>query len=328
MDLIRVQFESMPALKTLESLGLVILTLATTIQIGQQAKAFIQGGTPNFVTPIVEAAFVAAIVSNISWFGTSVAELANGLSASLLSGAKTDLFEVAFEQLAKGTGSISVFDLGNIFSLRTLLGTGSLALLLAMLVAKVVILDLLWPICFGLVILLGTVALPVGLLPGMGGFNGWSKNLIEVTLWPVIFAIIAALMTSAFGGYLDAASRIDLQSLLLPDPAQTLGPSPLVDTIRFWGICLVYMASLFASPFLAMFVTRGTPIGLAAGAALGVAVRLASGFASSGVSSMVGLAGQSPSFASSGVGRLMAAASGSKTSSLDQRRNDPPAARG
>ncbi len=274
MNVANVVWNNFPSFDAFQSLGLSILSLAFVLHIGRAALSAMRGGSIDVVTPLVHLALAAALVTSMRAFGGLLLSLVQGATQSILSGAGLSLFQTAFAKMNSSLPHLGLFEL---FSMRTLIVLASLSLYVWMYVLKVLMLDLLWPLLFSIVLVLGMVAIPVGLLPGQKAFSGWLKNLIEVCLWPVIFALLASMVCAAFSSFSFATQQISLPQLLAdqlrPEDAQQ-GPA-ITDLLAFNALCLCYLLSLLFSPVLAMMVTRGTPVGLAAAAMVSAGIKLA-----------------------------------------------------
>src|SRR5688572_21413070 len=123
--------------------------------------------------------------------------MAEQVAAQLFEQNDKRLLMTAYEHIVEQT-DMSFSPLLPGLSLRLLLGMGSMLLYIGMIVVKFMMIDVLFPMTFGLVLMLGVLAVPLSLFPGVSSISGWFKNLIEIALWPVIFQVLLALLVSSF----------------------------------------------------------------------------------------------------------------------------------
>jgi len=332
MTLGTVEFSNIPGLSTFRAVGLSLLSLAVLLQFLKQSFELIRGGSCDFITPLIKAAFIGIIVSNIQFFGTAVAEVANELAKAVGPGAEFAGLRIALQSSLVDIGEDSWLpSISSFFSMRAVMAVGFSWIVMLMYLAKIFVLDLLWPVCFSMVMILGTIGLPIGLMPGMGGFSGWIKNVVEVSLWPVVFAMLTALLAATAKNI--GSPEAVVAAVFSPESGGAeASVSAIFNLLRLAATCLLYIFILLFSPVIAMLATRGTPIGLVAGVAaqgaLGLAVtgagkaldRLAigprvAGLGHYGLNSMRRASGK--------LGSLLGDAPG-RSFSLDQRNNPSP----
>jgi hypothetical protein len=305
MSPIVVRLTDVPGFAALQGLGHRILGLALLLWLGVETYKLVTRGQCDYLTPVLRVGLGSALLASLPSLHATATSLFDGAASDLADANVLGLFVTAYEHMLQGaTGGPAsagqapgfldtVALVGQVFSFQGMMALGSVGLAVAMLVAKVLIIDLLWPLCLGLVMVLGTLAVPLGVLPGLGTLKGWLKNLIEVALWPVIFQLVVGLMASSFKGLLTAVRQVDFLQVF-SDP--TAPGDQLLLLTRWWALCLLYVLLLLLTPLLSMMVVRSTPVGVVGGIVAAQAARLAAG-------AVGGLAG-------GGLGKFVAGAAG------------------
>lgn len=280
MDVVQTLWLKLPFFSSYQSFGLKLLGIALMVNLFRQALRFSQGRSVDVISPLVHTMIIAAIISNMRLLGVDLIDGARRMSEGLTEGMTRSLFESVYDHVAKSAGEFSLMKLVDaVYSLRVIAVITSICLMFWMQFAEFIVLDILWPIFFLKVLLLGMFAMPVGMLFG-NPYTAWVKNFIEVILWPIIFSLMGALLVAAFDAYMGAMGKFSVENFV------KLAFNPLAKgeelatalnmLMKFNAACFVYIFMLFVSPILAMYVTRGTSVGQGATQALSGMVALAS----------------------------------------------------
>jgi len=80
--------------------------------------------------------------------------------------------------------------------------------LILVMVIKMLVIDVLWPVILGVVVFSGVIAVPIGVFPGVNSLKGWVMNLIEVSMWPIVFQIVITLLCATFATQLEDAKQL------------------------------------------------------------------------------------------------------------------------
>ena len=208
------------------------------------------------------------------------------------------------EGFALSASSFSTCHFGFMDAVKTLFNSATWLFFIASIsftllqVTKLVILDAIWPVLVIVVSFAGVFAIPLGLLPGIESFRGWIRSLIEVALWPIIIAMILAVMTATFKQTISETltaqpqeERIalvtcdDLRLMLqadetnpdrLRDPALRREQTSIIQKmLKMTALTIATILFLLGTPLLAGSLTRGQTAealgGLLGGKAAGVA---------------------------------------------------------
>jgi hypothetical protein len=317
-DLVLIQYHALPGLAYLQSLGSRVLSLALVLWLLVEMYRLLTRGSCDFVTPIVKIGIAIAVVQSIAGIGSALGSTAEGIGQSMFKASELELFGKAFSHAVGQVYDQSAWETVasfNIFSLKAALLLFACGLYLAMMVIKLLVIDVLWPICFGLVLVLGVLAVPLGVLPGSSA-RGWFRTLVEVALWPVIFQFMVAMMVGSFSGLLQQVVSMDVMSVFnqgvsigaAADAAQKLSQGVLV-LVKFWAMCVGYCLLGLATPVVAGMVMRSHPVGAAIGvAAFALGKLMALGGAAIGKTAL------GAKFASAGAGGGGAATGAATTS--------------
>jgi hypothetical protein len=306
-ELFAYHYHQIPGLTVLQGLAVKLLGLALVLWLLIELYRFITRGSADFVTPVVRVGLALLVVQSIGLVGDFFGGLAETASAQLFEQNDKRLLLIAYEHIVEKT-EVSFSPLLPGLSLRLLIGIGSMLLYIGMLVVKFMVIDVLFPLTFGLVLMLGVVAVPLSMFPGVSSISGWFKNLIEVALWPVIFQVLLALLVASFQGLLQRTASLDLGSALGDAAGRVSSDRSLAGLsqtefgvlLQFWGLCLGYMVMCLMTPIVAAMVIRSTPVGIVGGVAAAKSIDLMKAAIAGGVALIGGAAG-APAVAAAGA---------------------------
>jgi hypothetical protein len=268
----------LPGFGTLQHLGTRLFLVALLVWLLIELYRAIHGQAYDFVTPVMRVGLGVLLLQSLDALGAGLLTASTSLASAVADESKTALFGQAMAHALGSMGEQSwLTSIQNLFSLKGWMAMGAFGLYSGMLLAKFLVIDILFPLVFGLVLVLGTLAVPLSVFPGLGSLGGWFRNLVEVALWPVVFQVLVALMVGAFGAALENASRVDFQAVF--ESARTLGEtdapeSALLVAFRFWALCIAYTLLCLLTPLLAAKITRATPVSVLGGIVAAKAVAL------------------------------------------------------
>jgi len=280
-------------------LGVIAFVLLT-----KQLYLLVRGGTPDFTTPLVRVGIAGIALHAIPWVGGIVADIAMGLHTYLMEGGQTGVFIRALDAVQSAEHCTDAPEITTGFNLEYIswLLSGGARIGLAMLmlefsmsiagVARLIVIDIIYPIIFNLVLYFGAISIPIGFLQGGDPVKKWLLNLISVASWPVTFAMLVTVMSSLTAGALGAIAdgytglQCDMLVTALPEevaPGGTIsdiqntvslgsGLTTMVDansmfikqTIQMLAIIVVYCLILFFTPKISSLV-----VGAVSGSELG-----------------------------------------------------------
>lgn len=263
----------LPAFEMLSSVGLKVLALAFVVRVTIDAAAVLRGGGADWVSTIGKTAFTAILLANISYIGAWIEGVSAAMQAAFFDEAYFDSFASAYgatmDSLDCGSSSITGLMTGNIYSFLIWGVTGLVTM--AMFVLKLLVIDVAYPIVFGLVLIGGSISVPLGLFPGMDTTVGWIKNVLEVALWPVVFSILTSLILSMFGSTLNDivanAGQFGCESFANAAEAagepNGMGQDVVTGSFLFikWiTLCLAYCICVVMTPRLASLLMRSEAV--------------------------------------------------------------------
>ena len=334
------QYSQIPGLAMLQGLAAKLLALALVSWLLVELYRFLTRGSADFVTPVVRVGLAVIVVQSIGFIGDFFGGIAEQLSTQLFAQNDKQMLMVAYEHIVERT-DMSFSPLLPGISLRLLIAMGSMLLYMGMIVVKFMMIDVLFPLTFGLVLMLGVVAVPLSLFPGVSSISGWFKNLIEVALWPIIFQVLLALLVTSFQSLLQRTASLELGPALTEAATRVandrsvagLSQTELGVLLQFWGLCLGYMVMCLMTPIVAAMVIRSTPVGIVGGIIAAKSIDLMRAAIAGGVALIGGAAG-APAVAALGAsqaGGAMEAAvkptariDEADTKKIDRRSYAPP----
>ena len=207
--IVNIDFTVMPeGMGILKSLGTVILTSALGILLLIEFYKLIMHGNPDFITPIVKIGIGIFLINVIPSLGGELSGLVNTISVKML---KDDVLKIAAD--AMSAAMRSSVDLGMLEKANNVISPTTWTFLLVwltmygILIIKVVMIDILCPIMLALVIFGGYISIPIGMYPGTGTLKGWIMNVVEVSMWPVVFTVLTTLLFATFQGQLQTFQK-------------------------------------------------------------------------------------------------------------------------
>jgi len=299
--MVGVKLAALPVYSALAAFGQRVLVLGFVAWLLVETYRLVTKGQCDYFTPLARFAAGSVLLQALPKIHDEVAGALFEAGQKIGAQNTEQLFLRAYEHAIggsiaaqQGAGVLdAVSMLANVFSLQGMFALGSVGLALSMQVLKVLILHVLWPLCLGLVVAYGALAIPLGALPGMSTLKGWLKNLVEVAIWPLVFQTVVSLLVGSFDRTLTAVAQLDF-ARVFTDP--TAPARDIMTLVEWWAICWAYLLLCLLTPLLASMVVRSTPVGIIGGIVAAQAVRLAS----AGVGQLAG----------AGLGRFVAGAAG------------------
>ena len=209
-QLITSSYSEIQGFGVLKSLGTTLLSLALVIYMAVEMYKLILNGRADFLTPIIKIGAAIIILNSIvpigDFFSSSMYTMANALFEENVNALAAKAWAVAFDNVSDP----GFFDyIEAIFSPVAWICLLTYLQLVGVMVIKLVIIDILWPVMFGLVLFSGTLSVPIGVFPGVKTFRGWCLNMVEVGIWPITFQIITTLLFACFSGQMARLAEME-----------------------------------------------------------------------------------------------------------------------
>ncbi|MEQ8275140.1 MAG: hypothetical protein RKU31_15835 [Deltaproteobacteria bacterium] len=297
MDLVKIDTSM---LTPFLAMGRAILGLAFALWILRETFELATKGRCDFARPLIRVAFAYALLSALPTIGAWAASAAAEGGTTMFAANESRLFVAAYEhavqnQIGPAAEPGSTMEIlgavSSLFTVRGLVNQLSMIVYLGMQASKLVVLHVLWPVCLSLVVVGGTIAVPLGAIPGSKGIEGWIKNLVEVSLWPLVFNVILSLMVASLAGLLRQVQTIDFATLF--DPVE--GSQAVLIATRWWAVCIAYCLLVWFTPVVSALLVRSAPVAVLGGLIAAQMIRLgsmvATGAASAGLGRFAGAAG-------------------------------------
>jgi hypothetical protein len=301
----------LPIYDTLQTLGFALLSLAIIINAAKEALKLLQGQAADWVGLIVKSLLSVCVLTAIPTIGRTIVDISTGICNVILAEAQTPLVDRSF------AAAFSSFDCPTGLSItRTLFAGAANFVLLVSMLAKLIVLDIGWTIALHFVLYLGVLSIPASVFGG-GGVGGYFKGLWSVSTWPVIFAIIMAIIggmfPNDFKNVIDGKTKIDCgqitklreemkdnQSAAPVEPREDVGrkrfgysveKSGIWKVMRFVGVLGVLIVMLLSIPYLGMVAAGETSPGTMMGAMIGGGSKGRKGASAAGAAASVATGG-------------------------------------
>jgi hypothetical protein len=279
-DLSIIRYNELPGIEALQDIGCNVLALGLVVGIGIECYRVMRGGHVDLYGPAVRCMLGFFLLRTIPTLGAELFEIISSLSKGMGEESKLKLFGEAVgvamgKTKCETSGLVATMRL--LFTVQGWLAMLSSVLYVGMFVVKFLVIDILWPILFGLVVCLGVLSVPIGLFPGMNTIRGWFRNLIEIAVWPLVFEILVSMLATTFPKLIASMSAgevgFDCGSAVadasgVVATAAVLGEvsaNSYIATLQFMAICLGYVVLLLFTPFLCAMVVRGAPVSVVGG---------------------------------------------------------------
>ena len=234
-----------PAFASLKQIGYTVLSFGVLVQLVIQFYRHVTGQSAEFVTPLAKGVLGFALLGASERIGDAIYGAGMSLSESIAGDAQLAGLNAG---VTKAFDALNAdFGLTDLVSLKFWISLISLMFVLAAFVAKFAVIDVIFPVYFMLVVMMGGIAISLSFLPGVETARGWLLSLIEVSLWPVIFQVVVAMMASTIGSAIDISQALDTA-------VESGGYGPLIQSLAVL-FTLVFMC--LATPVLAARLARG-----------------------------------------------------------------------
>lgn len=193
----------------LQGTGYALIAIVFAVLLYKEYEKLAQGERPDFARPILHTFLATLLLGQVRWLGDLLAAVALAIAHDTFAAA-VDPFALLTTPLSKDQGEVGPKSFFAVLALPADLVFSAIArvLVFVSLVVKICVIDVLWRVYFSLQVLMGALALPFGLLPGGGGSLAYVRGMVQVALWPVVYACLIALMEAALNNsYADALAR-------------------------------------------------------------------------------------------------------------------------
>lgn len=270
----------LPIYDTLQPLAFALLSLAIVVNATKEALKMLQGQAADWIGLILKSLLSACVLGAIPTIGRTIVDISSALGNGLLEEAQGPLMDRAFAKAFKS------FDCPSGLSITRALFAflANLALFIS-LGAKLVIIEIGWPVALHFVLYMGVLSIPASLFGG-GGVGGYLKSLLSVSTWPIIFAIVVSAVGGFFGDTFqrvaDGKAKLDCRQVQKlrekikdekEDPTRynrdtgtgrfgyTFEKSGMWEVLRFLGVLLVLIVGVFSVPLFGMLAAGETSPG-------------------------------------------------------------------
>ena len=296
---IKIAFDQdLPGFKAMQQMGNVALSVFLLILLTIELYRLIVSGSADFFTPLFKVGSALLLINALVPLQSGISESLAGLSKMVLQKDVMAIASDAFSAAFSGVTDIGIWDVTKvIFSPVSWLFLLIFLAMCAIIIIKLVVIDILCPVMLALVIATGTISIPIGVLPGTGTFKGWVLNVLEIASWPIIFSLISMVLFASFQSNLkdmNANTMTELQkiyettqaSLKETEGAVAEGNAPALAAreqmenwmdqywmkfIKFLALACAYGLICLSTPMIARAVIRGESVGVMAAAVGGLA---------------------------------------------------------
>lgn len=248
-----------------ETLGLALVGFATSVLFVREALKWLRNQQPDFLGVFIAGAGAALLIVVIPRLGDELMR-AGSASLRMMEGRSAVLFEQAFRAAIRNQGDCSqlgVMDsLALLVSFRGWLLIASFLGLIAMMLIKLMVIDIAWKLVFTLVVVLAPVSISLGVFTETG-YGPLIRALAGVALWPVLFGVLLMLATAPQAHSLTAVKegRATLScSEVIEDAGEGGSDAPandLMSWVRFMASTWVMAVLTWKLPQLSAWVVGG-----------------------------------------------------------------------
>ena len=248
MDFVSFLSELAP-MDVVRRLGLVIMHVVFVLLLVRQVLQFLRNGTADFFTPLLHYIIGLLCISFLPEIGKALVHTTRQVSSVIYADQNiTEFLATEGQHYDKTTNGYEL----NAAFLHFLNGESWLRLIarmfiLAMLVLKVVLIDILWQVFFAMTTMLGAFTIPLSLMYGANALTAWFRSLLELMLWPIIYSVLMLIMNAV----ITDGDGFILSSDYLEEDLKRICAS--------WAVILL---TLF-TPFLARSMMRSEPLNAA-----------------------------------------------------------------
>jgi hypothetical protein len=203
-----VSFTEVPGLGDTIAVGGKILLLILTIDLIRETTKMLRGTSADFVGVLVRGVAAATIIAVIPWASLQIADIVLGISKHLFEKGNVAMLDDSFKAaFGNFTCDVSGWEaIGLFFSKAGLLLLLAQAVLLVVLVMKMFIIDVMWPIMFCLVVYLGVITVPLSAMTELGGLWHYVRRVLAVAMWPITFGFLMVLIAATFPKTIEAVA--------------------------------------------------------------------------------------------------------------------------
>ena len=209
-QLITSSYSEIQGFGMLRAVGSSLLGLALVIYMAVEMYKLLNNGRADFLTPLIKIGAAMIILNCIvpigDFFSSSMYLLSNAIFEENVNALAAKAWATAFDNVSD-PGFLDYIEA--FFSPVAWICLLTYLQLVGIMVIKLVIIDILWPVMFGLVLFSGVIAVPIGIFPGVNTFKGWCMNLVEVAIWPIVFQIVTTLLFACFSGQMARLAEME-----------------------------------------------------------------------------------------------------------------------
>ena len=211
-NVISIAYDQIAGLGALQTLGGSILGAALGIYMVIELYRLVTTGRCDMVTPIIKIAGAILILYSLVPIGNFISDAMQSTSEKLLN---TNVFVLASDAWTAAFEGVSgpIDFVSNLFSQITWLSLLTWLCLVIVIILKIVVIDVLFPILLGVVVITGALSIPIGVFPGANSMKGWVMNLVEISIWPLVFQILATMLFATFATQLQAVDSESMAAL-------------------------------------------------------------------------------------------------------------------
>lgn len=286
-------------LATTQSWGFALLGVIAALWAVREGINYLTKGECEVVSPVMQCGSAALITGGIGYLGPELAALSHDMASEVLS-------ERAFLEAMGQHASVGALGAlgGGVFSWLNPVKWVELGIVAAMLltvVVKFVLIDFLWHVLFSFCLIVGPLSLSLAVVPGGKGVASWVRSMVEIALWPVVYAVLMRLMSEILESW--------QWSFTLEAYAEHMSLGDLFYPLTRLSLALVITTLTLFTPYLAHTIVRTE----AAGAIGGMAMALYVGVAAQATRAVSGVAPSLVAGPAAGAGAAAGAAAGAVT---------------
>jgi len=297
VQLITSSYSEIAGFATLRSLGTSLLWTALGAWMVVELYRLYMNGRADFFTPIIKIAAAVAIINALPGLGDVLASSMNAMADMMFEKNVQQLAAKAWTTAFKSADPGLIDTIKAIFSPVAWICLLTYLQLVGIMIIKFAVIDVIWPVMMGLVVFSGLLAVPIGVFPGVNSFKGWVLNVVEVSIWPLVFQLVTTLLLGCFSGQLERLAALDVvwdkvdemqeraeeaemygdvegAARLREEISNQGADGPLFTLIKFLAINTAFAFLCIFTPFISRKIVRGESAGFLGGVMTAVATRI------------------------------------------------------
>ena len=176
-------------LKALRDVGLALMHVVFVVLLVREGLRHLRERRGDYITVLLHYGVSLMIILSLPELAKGLIQLTRAVSSAIYADQNiTEFFARGLSVSDGAEGALSAA--ASFLDGHTVQKFIARSFVLLMLVVKVVLIDIIWQILFGMKIMLGAISIPISLAFGGNVLTTWFRKIVELMLWPVIYSFL------------------------------------------------------------------------------------------------------------------------------------------